>query len=131
MAKVPRRDKEFEQLVAIDGVWIAAMSKRVFLRATRYAPRRARELAVRIKEPGAGAYATGLLGEVACRRGAPDVSRALLTAGLRQAEALGLWPAIGLGTLPTWVIKVMAGAGTFFILLWAGLASMMNVQVPS
>ncbi|MBV8915419.1 MAG: AAA family ATPase [Acetobacteraceae bacterium] len=53
---------------------------------------RARELAVRIKEPGAGAYATGLLGEVAFRRGSSEVSRALLTAGLRQAEALGLTP---------------------------------------
>ena len=32
-------------------------------------------------------------------------------------------------TPPTWVIKLMAGAGPFVILLWAGLLSMMDVPI--
>ncbi|HYZ65028.1 MAG TPA: AAA family ATPase, partial [Acetobacteraceae bacterium] len=53
---------------------------------------RARALSISIKEPGADAYATGLLGEVALRRGRPEEAQALLGAGLRGAEALGLRP---------------------------------------
>ena len=53
---------------------------------------RARELAFAIKEPGAAAYAAGLLGEVSLRRGDEVAARALQRAGLAQAEALGLAP---------------------------------------
>jgi len=54
----------------------------------------------------------------------------LFADGAAKIEALGLWPAFGFGTPPTWVIKLLAGAGPFLLLLWAGLLSMMNVQLP-
>jgi hypothetical protein len=31
----------------------------------------------------------------------------------------------------TWVTELMAGAGPFLILLWAGLLSMMDAPIPS
>ncbi len=52
----------------------------------------AADLARDIREPGAEAYATGLLGEIALRRGETGRARALMEAGLRQAELLGLRP---------------------------------------
>jgi len=55
----------------------------------------------------------------------------LFADGAAKIEAVGLWSAIGFGTPPTWVIKLMAGAGPFFILLWAGLLSMMDAPIPS
>ena len=56
------------------------------------AARLGRDLARTIKEPGAEAYAAGLLGEIARRRGDEASAIALLGAGQRQAEALGLHP---------------------------------------
>ncbi|GAC1344865.1 MAG: adenylate/guanylate cyclase domain-containing protein [Acetobacteraceae bacterium] len=53
---------------------------------------RARDLAIRIKEPGAEAYATGLLGEAALRRGQDATAQRLLAAGMAQADSLGLHP---------------------------------------
>jgi hypothetical protein len=55
----------------------------------------------------------------------------LLADGAAKIEALGLWPVIGRGTPPTWVIRLMAGGGPVFVLLWAGLLSLMDVPVPS
>jgi hypothetical protein len=54
----------------------------------------------------------------------------LLADGAAKLEAVGLWSVIGVRA-PTWVVKLMAGAGPFFILLWAGLLSMMDVPIPS
>jgi hypothetical protein len=42
----------------------------------------------------------------------------------------GLWSAMGFGVPPTWVIKLVAGAGPFFVLFWAGLLSMIDVPIP-
>ncbi len=60
--------------------------------AAANAATRARDLAIRIKEPGAEAYATGLLGEVARRCGEEDRAPILFRTALAQAEELGLAP---------------------------------------
>jgi hypothetical protein len=54
----------------------------------------------------------------------------LLADGAAKIEAIGLLPAIGVGMPPTWVVKLMAGAGPVLVLLWAGLLSMMDVPLP-
>ena len=61
------------------------------LDAADAAASRARLLAQEVEEPGAEAYATGLLGEVARRREDKQAD-GLFTSALRQAEALGLRP---------------------------------------
>ena len=56
------------------------------------AARRAGRLAAEIGEPGAGAYATALRGEIAFRRGDTGAARTLFRAGLEAAETLKLTP---------------------------------------
>ena len=56
------------------------------------AARKAATLAAEIGEPGAGAYATGLRGEIALRRGEAAAARTLFRASLEAAETLGLTP---------------------------------------
>ena len=56
------------------------------------AARKAATLAAEIGEPGAGAYATGLRGEIALRRGEAAAAATLFRAGLDAAETLGLKP---------------------------------------
>jgi class 3 adenylate cyclase/tetratricopeptide (TPR) repeat protein len=56
------------------------------------AARRAGRLATEIGEPGAGAYATALRGEIALRRGDTGAARTLFRAGLEAAETLKLTP---------------------------------------
>ncbi|MEO5823839.1 MAG: hypothetical protein ABIT71_25315 [Vicinamibacteraceae bacterium] len=53
----------------------------------------------------------------------------VLADGAATIEELGLWAAVGPVTPPTWVIKLMAGAGPFFILLWIGLVSQMDAPI--
>jgi hypothetical protein len=54
--------------------------------------RKAATLAAEIGEPGAGAYATGLRGEIALRRGDTAAAQTLFRAGLEAAETLALTP---------------------------------------
>lgn len=56
------------------------------------AARKAETLAAEIGEPGAGAYATGLRGEIALRRGETATARTMFRASLDAAESLALTP---------------------------------------
>lgn len=56
------------------------------------AARRAAALATEVGEPGAGAYAAALRGEIALRRGEAGAARTLFRAGLEAAETLTLTP---------------------------------------
>ncbi len=54
--------------------------------------RKAASLAAEIGEPGAGAYATGLRGEIALQRGETGAAHTLFRSGAEAAETLGLRP---------------------------------------